>query len=125
MRKIVIILSGLLLIFPIVVLAQLSGTPVAHWINTINDIVNSVIYILMGLATAVFLWGMVKYIQSGADEKAKESSKGYIKAGIIGLFLSLSIWGIVNVIARTFDVEDAGIPIGPGYKDPRGGSLIK
>lgn len=119
MRKILTISSVLLLLFPVLASAQLSGTPIGRIFQTIFDIVGQVIYIIMGVVTAVFLWGMVKYVSAGGDEKAKEASKGYIKAGIIGLFLSLSIWGIVNIIAKTFNVEDQGIPIGPGYKDPR------
>ncbi|HEY4521792.1 MAG TPA: pilin [Candidatus Paceibacterota bacterium] len=108
---------------PILVFAQttgkLSGTAVGNWLDIIFDIVGFASYLLMGIATAVFLWGMVKYIMAGADEKAKEASKGYIKAGIIGLFLSLAVWGIVYAIARTFDVADSGIPFGPGNLDPR------
>lgn len=119
MRKIFAISSVLLLLFPVVVGAQLRGTPIGNIFQTIFDIVGQVIYIIMGVMTAVFLWGMVKYVSAGGDEKAKEASKGYIKAGIIGLFLSVAIWGIVNVIARTFEVGGEGIPIGPGYRDPR------
>lgn len=121
MRKFLAISSVWLL--PILVFAQttgtLKGTAVGNWFDIIFDIVGFITYLLMGVATAVFLWGMVKYIMAGADEKAKEASKGYIKSGIIGLFLSLAIWGIVTAIARTFGVDDVGIPIGPGYKDPR------
>lgn len=110
----------LLLIFPVVVVgAQIDTTPLGNIFINIHGIINTIIYILMSVATAVFLWGMVKYISSGADEKTKEASKGTIKAGIIGLFMMVAIWGIVNVLVRTFGVGNDGTPIGPGYKNPK------
>ena len=121
MKKVLAILSVWML--PVFAFAQtsgkLSGTAVGDWLDIIFDIVGFASYLLMGIATTVFLWGMVKYIMAGADEKAKETSKGYIKAGIIGLFLSLAVWGIVYAIAGTFNVADGGIPFGPGNFDPR------
>jgi len=107
------------MVFPTIVLGQgLTDTPLGDIFVTINEIVGAVTWMLMSIATAVFLWGMVKYVMAGGDEKAKEASKGYIKAGIIGLFLMVAIWGIVSVIARTFDVDTEGIPAGPGYQQP-------
>lgn len=119
MKKILTILSVLLLLFPILASAQLSGTPAAKILQTIDDIVSYVAYMLMGVATVVFLWGMVKYVMAGGDEKAKESSKGIIKTGIIGLFFAVAIWGVVNILVKTFiGTENRGIPLGPGYEDP-------
>lgn len=116
MRRIFTISLFLLLLFPVVASAQTIG----DIMDTIFNIVDYAIVILMSVATIVFLWGIIKYIGSGADEKAKEASKGIIKAGIIGLFLMVAIWGIVKVLTTTFlgPGEFQGIPRGPGYKEP-------
>ena len=108
MRKTLIISSLLLLVFPIITRAQ---TTIPTILTTITNIINSIFYILMGLATVVFLWGMVKYIIAGGDEKAKEASKGYIKAGIIGLFMMLAIWGIIRVLVNTFNLDTSPINV--------------
>ncbi len=98
---------------------SLSGTPVNTILIKIQEIINIIVYMLMSVATVVFLWGIVKYIMSAGDEKGKEGSKGIIKVGIIGLFLMVSIWGIVKILTSTFVTQNSGIPIGPGYQDPR------
>ena len=105
-----------MVILPISVFAQ-EGTIFAIF-ATIQNIFDWLITLLMIAATVVFLWGMVKYVMAGGDEKAKEASKGYIKAGIIGLFLMVAIWGIVQVLVATFDVGEGIIPCGPGADFP-------
>lgn len=114
MRKILAISTVWLL--PALVFAQ---EDVFSIFQKIDDIVNYGIYILFTVATAVFLWGMVKYVMAGGDEKAKEASKGFIKSGIIGLFLMVAIWGIIAILAKTFGVDKDIIPSGPGYENVR------
>lgn len=128
MRINLAIKSVLLMLFPVVVFAQGINTPIGNILYTTYNIINYIIYILMTAATVVFLWGMVKYIMTGGDEKAKETSKGIIKAGIIGLFLMVAIWGIVRALTGTFFAgsgvsESETIPKGPGYQDPTQGAF--
>lgn len=61
-----------------------------------------VIPLLFILATVVFLYGVVKYVVAGGDEKKMDSGKQFMIYGVIGLFVMLTVWGIVNAAAKTF-----------------------
>lgn len=83
-------------------------------ITTTDSILDSIIPILMVVATIVFLWGIVMYITAAGDEKKAGTAKTYITSGIVGLFFMVAIWGIVSAIINTFDVGSTGIPLLPG-----------
>lgn len=108
-------ISSVLYFVPMFVFAQ--GTGLSGLFIKISDLLNAVIPLIIGLAFVVFLWGVYKYIVApGPEEKSK--GKDTIIYGIIGLFVMLSAWGIVNILTQTFDLETAtpssipGIPSG-------------
>ncbi len=61
-------------------------------------------YVIIGLAVLYFLWGLLKYIKTAAGEELEEA-KGMIINGIIIIFVMVSIWGLVRVIASTVQVN--------------------
>ncbi len=61
------------------------------------------------LAFVVFLWGVFKFIRS-SDQKDKAESKQFIYMGLIGLFVMVSVWGIIKVAATTFGL-DTTVPV--------------
>lgn len=91
-------------------LLAFAATTIEGVIQTVDDILASIIPILMVVATVVFLWGIVMYITAAGDEKKAATAKTYITSGIIGLFFMVAIWGIVNAIVSTFQVGGEGIP---------------
>ena len=62
-----------------------------------NGIVNTLIIFVVGLATLVFIWGLLTYIAS-KDAGKQAEAKGYMIWGIIGLFVMVSVWGIVSFL---------------------------
>ncbi|MBI2023397.1 hypothetical protein HYT01_02415 [Candidatus Giovannonibacteria bacterium] len=83
-------------------------------LDQVKAILNQVIPILMILATVIFLWGIITYITAGGDEEKIKSGRRFIVFGLVGLFLMVSVWGIVGVLMNTFDLNGAGIPSYPG-----------
>lgn len=83
-------------------------------LTDIQTILNTVIPILMILATVVFLWGVITYITAGGDEDKSKTGKTYIIWGLIGLFAMVAIWGLVRALVNTFGVGSTGVPGGPG-----------
>ena len=69
------------------------------------DILSQVIIILVALAVVFFLYGILKYIGSGDDEESRGKSKNVMIYGIIGLFVMISFWGIVNILINTFELD--------------------
>ena len=83
-------------------------------ISILRDILNSVVPVLLIIATIVFIWGLIMYITSGGDEEKLAGAKFYMMWSIIALFVMVSIWGIVGILVDTFDVGGQPIPGGVG-----------
>lgn len=68
-------------------------------INTINNVL---VPVLFALAFIVFLWGAFKtFIIGSNDEGVKEEGKNLMLWGLIGFFVMVSIWGLVNILTGT------------------------
>ena len=105
-------LSGLLYFAPLFAFAQVATTDVSDILTTIGGVLNAVIPLIIGLAFVVFLWGIYKYV-SAASGEGKEGARETIIYGVIGLFVMLAAWGLVNVLLNTFNLDTAtptGLP---------------
>lgn len=88
----------------------------------LSDIINIyIIPILVSIGLIVFLWGILKYVSSGDDEEKRNSGRNFMLYGVVGLFIMVSVWGLVAIINRTFGIGQggapSGIPIVPGKMD--------
>lgn len=70
------------------------------------------ITLAMVVATVVFLWGILKYMQAAGDEDIGEA-KRFIIYGLVGLFIMSSVWGLVTMI------KDTILGGGPSNTSPR------
>jgi len=68
--------------------------PIIQIINSVAYIVGLVIPVLIGVALIVFFWGLIQYIREGG--KSHEQGKKIMIAGIVSLFIMVSVWGIVG-----------------------------
>lgn len=68
------------------------------------DLVELTIPILIGLALLFFLSGVAKYGLSRDDNKRRESISVII-FGLIALFAMVSVWGLVNLLSDTFNLQ--------------------
>lgn len=108
MKKIILSLGVWLL--PALVFAQ--NQTITGILGVIKKILNTVIPILITLGVVYFIWGVITYVTAGDEEKRKEGRQRMIY-GIIGLFVIISIWGLVGVLATTFGIGPGGT-LGPG-----------
>ncbi|MDQ5889727.1 MAG: hypothetical protein QG609_220 [Patescibacteria group bacterium] len=67
-----------------------------------STILNPMVGLLIGVALVVFLWGIVKYISSGADSTKRKEGAALVFYGVIGLFVMISVWGLVSFLTNTF-----------------------
>ncbi len=116
MKKIIPILTAVLLVLPVLVLAQTPPpTPLENVINTLRTLMDSVIPLFMVVAMACFLWGIVSYITAAGDEEKIKSSRGYIIYGLIGVFVMVAFWGIIQMVASTFGIGVGGTVAPPKW----------
>jgi hypothetical protein len=62
--------------------------------------------LLLAIGLVVFLWGVVKYVTAGADESKAKEGRNLMIYGIIALFVMVSVWGLVNVLTQTLQLEN-------------------
>lgn len=108
------VLPAIVWALPALVFAQ-SGIEGA--IDNITSIIGSIVPLLIGAALVVFLWGVLMYvIKDDSDSKGK--AVNYMVFGIIGLFVMVSVWGLVNLLQDTLLDGDSGsapdVPEVPG-----------
>jgi hypothetical protein len=67
-------------------------------------IVNPLIRLAFAVALVYFLYGVYKYIKDSDNaDKRKEGAK-HIVWGLVGLFIMVSVWGIITIALDTFGV---------------------
>lgn len=97
------ILAGAAGAFPFVAFAQ----NITNILLQIQGIINVLIPFIIGLAVLVIIWGILGYISGAGDEEKRGEAKQYIIWGIIGVFIMLSVWGLVNVLVSSFNLNTA------------------
>lgn len=88
-------------------LAFAQGANAFSILGTIGNIMQILIPLLITAALLVFIYGVVRYVIS-KDEEGTSKAKSIIFRGLIGLFVILSIWGLVGVIQSTFGIGAGG-----------------
>ncbi|MEN9852404.1 MAG: hypothetical protein RI996_347 [Candidatus Parcubacteria bacterium] len=84
-----------------------TGGSLARFLGKIKDILSDIVIpLLITLALAVFFWGIVVSIyKAGSDSKAVTQGRTLLLWGIVALFVMISIWGLVNLVADTFEIS--------------------
>ncbi len=72
------------------------------WLKCI--IVVALIPLIFALAFLFFLWGVFKFMRA-SDVKAKQEGQKIIWLGLIGLFVMVSVWGIIKILGTTLGIE--------------------
>lgn len=68
----------------------------------INIINNVLVPVLFSIAFIVFIWGAFKtFIVGASSDEVKEQGKGLMLWSLIGFFVMVSVWGLVNILTGT------------------------
>ena len=81
-----------------------AATTVVQLIEDFRFLINLIIGLLFGIALLVFVWGVVRFIASAGDEKARTEGKNFMTWGIIGLVIMASVWGLTGAIISYFKI---------------------
>lgn len=85
--------------FSLIPKAEASITTLIKSINKI--IINPIIYFLFACALAYFLYGVAQYLMSPDNEEIRKKSKTQMVSGLVGLFIMVSVFGIMTLIGST------------------------
>jgi len=71
-------------------------------ITLIIGLLNSLVPIIMGLLLLVFIWGLASFLRSDGDTESQKNGKRIMTWGVLGVFIAVSVWGLVNLLFNTF-----------------------
>ena len=77
-------------------------------------IINPFIIFLFTVALLYFIWGVVEFLQAEKGDLDKQKGRDHMLYGVIGMFIMVAAFGLMQVIINTFGIE--GI-------DPRQGTV--
>jgi len=89
---------------PAIALAQ----TVQSVIGVTRNILDMLIPVLITLALVLFFYGLAKYVLSSSSDEGKADSRKIMIAGLVSLFIMVSIWGILQLFANTFGIGQGG-----------------
>ena len=84
-------------------IAFISLFDILIWVKCI--ITAAIIPTMFTLAFLFFLWGILKFMMA-ADIKGRDEGKKFISWGIVGLFVMISVWGIIKIVSDTLGINN-------------------
>ena len=97
-------------VFAIPLLA--SAATIETILVTVKRLMDLGIPILITLALLYFLFGLGEYVLESHDDAKKTEGRNRMIYGVVALFVMVSVWGLVGVIASQFGITAGGqIPI--------------
>ncbi len=68
----------------------------------LTHIVSPIIWLLFAAAVVLFSYGLFRLIISGdVSDESRSQAKWSVVGGLIGMFIMLSAWGIIQIVANT------------------------
>ena len=92
-------------LFPVIAFAvstvcDAQTTTLGNLLCRIQQLLNSIIPILVLLGVVYFVWGVVMFVIADSEE-AKTKGKDKIIYGLIGFAVIVGMWGLVNVVVNS------------------------
>ena len=76
------------------------GTTLCTLVNVTIGYFNIFLVLLMAFAVVMFTWYVIQYYIKPNEER--KTAGLYVMYSIIGFFVILSMWGLVNILSNTF-----------------------
>ena len=108
-RILAIVLAGL---SPMIALAQYNpSNGIGGLFILVGSWVKLALPLIISVAVVWFVYQVFRYAVAG-DEEEKAKAKGQMIWGIVGIFVMVSVWGLVGILQSTFGTSGAGANIG-------------
>ncbi len=83
-----------------VVEAKVDGAVIGRFLDPVlSNIVLPLVKLAFAVAVVVFVYSVFQVVWGG--EEAREKGKKSMTGGIIGMFIMMSAWGIIYLVANT------------------------
>lgn len=89
-------------------------------VRTVDGFLSYVIYLatralplLILVALVLFLYGIVRRFFWSKDSADRTEAGKFILWGVVALFVMVSVWGLVNLLRSSFQLDNADVPVAP------------
>lgn len=97
---------ALVSLFALPLVASAQVTSLQSFLIFVGSIINTLIPIAIGIALLVFFWGLIAYIY-----RRKSNDRATMITGLVGLFIMVSVWGIIRIAQNTFGLQNSATPV--------------
>ncbi|QQR50051.1 hypothetical protein IPF86_03120 [Candidatus Nomurabacteria bacterium] len=73
-------------------------------------ILNPLIILMFAVALVYFMYGVVEFLANSTSEDARKTGKAHMLYGVIGMFIMIAVYAIMNIIVNTLGVTNINIP---------------
>lgn len=82
------------------------ATELKDTFESIGELIGVLTPIIVALALMAFFWGLAMYVLNfSGEDKDKKKGRDMMVYGLLVLFVMVSVWGIVNILQSTFDIN--------------------
>lgn len=71
----------------------------------VSVIINPIIFLLFSVGFVLFLWGLVVFMYNSDDSGGRKEGLQHMIWGIVGMFVMVSAYGIIQVVLNTFGIS--------------------
>jgi hypothetical protein len=84
-----------------------SAATIPGIIDSFTTALGTFVPVGVALAVLVFAWGIISMMLAGMDDKSLADGRKRMIWGVVGLFVIISIWGLVALLQQLFGVDPA------------------
>ena len=106
--------------FGFIPVAEASVSTLMKSINKV--IINPIIFFLFALALVYFLYGVAQYLLNPGNENVRKTSKTHMLYGVVGLFIMVAVFGIMNLLLNTLGEKNIKVQNTGNYEILNNGS---
>lgn len=103
-------ITGMALALPLISFAQnFNSTDMTTLVTSIRVLITGRLIPLMLLLALIYtMYAVIEFIRENEDSKARDEKKQKIFWGLVGIFVIISIWSLVAIVANTFGLFAGG-----------------
>lgn len=68
-------------------------------------ILNPIAMLLFAWGFFQFLWGLFLFMKDLNVSSQKEEAQSHMVWGVVGMFIMVAVWGIINLVANSFGLQ--------------------
>jgi hypothetical protein len=103
LKKITIVTAAVSVLIPCISFAA-TRMALSDFIGIIMGYLNQGLFLIMGVAVVMFVFYVVTYFMKPGTDRAEAGQ--YVMYSLIGFFIVLSFWGLVNILQNTFGLQN-------------------